>query len=73
MRTFHKPRSRVIQQGDNLYTILGVYPSRMFINTDKTVDKTKLGMVVRWEGGDHVIQHQDKYYVCEQIEDAIIE
>ena len=70
LKTFHKPRSRVIQQGDNLYLIMGVYNAQMFINLDKTVDRHKLGMIVKYEGGNHVIQHENKYYICQQIEDA---
>ena len=69
IKTFNKPRSRVIQQGDNLYTIMGVYNSSWFIKADKTVDKTRLGYIVKYEGGDHVIQYENKYYICQQIED----
>ena len=70
LKTLHKPKSTLIQQGDTLYQINATWPSRAFIGENKMVDKTKLGLIVKWEGGDHVIQYQDKYHICEEIQDA---
>lgn len=35
-------------------------------------DKTKLGYLVKWYGGDKVLGYGDKLLICETIKDAII-
>lgn len=36
-------------------------------------DKTKLGYLVKWYGGDKVLGYGDKLLICETIKDAILE
>ena len=66
MRTFSTPRSQIIEQGDKMYKILKRYPRDKFL-VDGNIDKTKLGWIVKWEEGDHVVQHDNKLLICEEI------
>lgn len=67
---YHKPNSQILQQGDKLYTIKQSYMAHMFAGKDKRVNKELLGVAVKYHGGDHVVQHQNKYYICEEIPEA---
>lgn len=70
LKTLTQPKSNILMQGNDMHKVLNRYHSRTFIKQDKTVDRELLGYCVKWEGGNHVIQYQDYYYICEKIEDA---
>ena len=73
MNTLSKPNSQIIQQGDELYTIKYVMGRHMCVDKDNVIDKVKLGNMVKWVGGNHVVQHENKLIIVEKIEDAICE
>ena len=70
MDLYTKPRSKLIQQGDDMYTILDVVNRGLFTNSENVINKTQLGYMVKWVGGNHVIQHDNKLLIVEKIEDA---
>ena len=70
MNTLTKPSSQILQQGDELYTVLHVVNRGLFTNSENVINKTQLGYMVKWVGGNHVIQHDNKLLIVEKIEDA---
>lgn len=70
MTTLTKPESKIIIQGEDMYTIKFVMGRHMVADKDNVIDRGKLGYVVQWVGGNHVVQHNDKLYIVEKIEDA---
>ena len=55
----------IIEFGGEFYKILG--------ETKPIEDKTKLGYLVKWYGGDKVLGYADKLLICETIIDANVE
>jgi hypothetical protein len=70
MNTLTKPSSQILQQGDELYTVLHVVNRGLFTNSENVINKTQLGYMVKWCGGGHVVQDNDKLIICSKIEDA---
>ena len=70
MNLYTKPRSKLIQQGDDMYTILEVVSRNQFVDGKNVIDRVKLGYMVKWVGGNHVVQHDDKLLIVEKIQDA---
>ena len=70
MNLYTKPRSKLIQQGDDMYTILDVVSRNQFVDSNNVIDRVKLGYMVKWIGGNHVVQHDDKLIIVEKIQDA---
>ena len=70
MNLYTKPRSKLIQQGDDMYTILDVVSRNQFVDGKNVIDRVKLGYMVKWVGGNHVVQHDDKLLIVEKIQDA---
>ena len=70
MNLYTKPRSKLIQQGDDMYTILDVVSRNQFVDGKNVIDRVKLGYMVKWVGGNHVVQHNDKLLIVEKIQDA---
>jgi len=70
MNLYTKPRSKLIQQGDDMYTILDVVSRNQFVDGKNVIDRVKLGYMVKWYGGNHVVQHDDKLLIVEKIQDA---
>ena len=58
---------------DNIaYKVLDIISIEHFLNKNKTVNKQVLGLYVHEKGGDHVLQRQNKFLICETIEEATI-
>jgi len=56
----------LIQHEGEIYRVLGEH-------MEDRVDKTRLGLLVKWYGGDKVLGYGDKLLICETIKDAILE
>lgn len=54
------------------YKILTIIPIHNFADKNGNINKQVLGMYVHEKGGDHVLQRQDKFLICETIEEAKI-
>ena len=70
MNTLTKPSSQILQQGDELYTIKYVMGRHICVDDKNVIDRIKLGHLVKWYGGNHVVQHDDKLLIVEKIQDA---
>jgi len=70
MNLYTKPRSKLIQQGDDMYTILDVVSRNQFVDKNNVINRTSLGYMVKWCGGNHVVQHDNKLLITQKIEDA---
>lgn len=63
----------IIYSNDIAYKILRSISTYHFLNKDQSINKQVLGMYVHEIGGDHVLQQNNKFLICETIEEAIIE
>jgi len=63
----------IVYKGDKAYKILDETFIHNFLNSDNSVNQRVLGMYVHYKGGDHVLQRDNKFLICETIEEAIIE
>ena len=70
MNTLTKPQSQILQQGEDMFTILQVVSRSQFVDGQNVIDRVKLGYMVKWCGGNHVVQHNDKLLIGQKIEDA---
>lgn len=70
MLTLTKPSSQILQQGDELYTIKYVMGRHICVDDKNVIDKVKLGHLVKWYGGNHVVQAEQKLLIVEKIQDA---
>ena len=70
MDILSKPRSKVIIQGEDMFTILDVVSRNQFVDKNNVINRTSLGYMVKWVGGNHVVQHDDKLLIVEKIQDA---
>jgi hypothetical protein len=43
-----------------------------FLNSDNSINQKVLGLYVHEKNGDHVLQRNGKFLICETIEEAII-
>lgn len=73
MTILHKPESKIIVQGDDIFTILHIVNRSQFVDDDNVIDRVKLGYMVKWAGGNHVVQKDNKLIIVERVEDAQIE
>ena len=55
-----------------MYEIVSEVPAHMFLNKDKSINQQVLGMYVNDHKADRVLQREDKFLVCKQIEEAQI-
>ena len=63
----------IIYKDGLAFEILKEISAHMFANKDGSINQQVLGMYVHEKGGNHVLQRQDKFLICETIEEAIIE
>jgi len=70
MNLLSKPKSKIIQQGNDMFTILHIVNRTQFVDGNNVIDRVKLGYMVKWAGGNHVVQKDDKLIIVEKIEDA---
>jgi len=64
MDILHKYKPTIMHQGE-FYKILGRH-------NQNRVDKSRLGELVAYYGGDKVLGYEGKYLICETIKDAIL-
>ena len=64
--------SNIVYNGDKAYKILDIVSIHNFTNKDGSVNKQVLGMYVNEKKGDHVLQRQNQFLICETIEEATI-
>jgi len=62
----------LIIKGDIMYEIVSEVPAHMFLNKDKSINQQVLGMYVNDHKADRVLQREDKFLVCKQIEEVQI-
>lgn len=65
--------SNVIYSNNIAYKVLRSINTHHFLNKDQSINKQVLGMYVHEIGGDHVLQQNNKFLICETIEEATIE
>ena len=70
MNLLHKPNSKIFVQGEEMYTIKYVMGRHICVDDKNVIDKVKLGHLVKYYGGNHVVQKDDKLLIVEKIEDA---
>ena len=70
MQVLHKPNSKIFIQGEEMYTIKYVMGRHICVDDKNVIDKVKLGHLVKYYGGNHVVQKDDKLLLVEKIEDA---
>ena len=70
MNILSKPESKIIVQGEDMFTILQVVNRTQFVDKNNVINRTSLGYMVKWVGGNHVVQHDDKLLIVEKIQDA---
>jgi len=70
MNILTKPESKIIVQGEDMFTILQVVNRTQFVDKNNVINRTSLGYMVKWVGGNHVVQHDDKLLIVEKIQDA---
>lgn len=64
--------SNIIYKDNTAYKILDIIAIHNFLNKDNSVNQRVLGMYVHEKGGDHVLQRNHQFLICETIEDAQI-
>ena len=62
----------LINKDDKMYEVVSSVSSHMFLNKDKSLNQQVLGMYVNEHNGDRVLQREDKFLICKQIEEAQI-
>jgi hypothetical protein len=64
--------SNIIYKDNIAYEILNIINIHNFLNSDNSVNQKVLGLYVHQQGGDHVLQRDNKFLICKTIEEAII-
>ena len=64
--------SNIIYKNDIAYKILEAVNIQNFLNSNNTVNTKILGMYVHEKNGDHVLQVENEFLICETIEEAQI-
>lgn len=62
----------ILYNGDKAYRILNEAFIHNFLNKNNTINRKVLGVYVNELGGNHVLQKDNKFLICEEIEEAII-
>lgn len=62
----------IVYNGDTAYKILRKLPIHNFLNRDNQINQQVLGLWVKYLGGNHVLKQEDKFLICEIIEEATI-
>jgi len=62
----------LITKDDKMYEVVSSVSSHMFLNKDKSLNQQVLGLYVNEYKGDRVLQREDKFLICKQIEEAQI-
>lgn len=64
--------SNIIYKDNTAYKILDVISVHNFLNSDNSINRQVLGLYVHEKKGDHVLQRDHQFLICETIEDAQI-
>lgn len=64
--------SNIIYSKGIAYKIINIIPVHQFLNKNGSINQKVLGMYVHENNCDHVLQKQDKFLICETIEEATI-
>jgi len=64
--------SNIIYNNNTAYKILTVVNVHSFLNSDNSINQKVLGLYVHEKNGNHVLQRNGKFLICEKIEEAII-
>ncbi len=64
--------SNIIYNNNIAYKILDIISVHNFLNRDNSVNKQVLGLYVHECGGNKVLQRDNNFLICKEIEDAII-
>jgi|TARA_R100001086_G_scaffold242324_1_gene169944 hypothetical protein len=64
--------SKVIFNDGINFEILSEVKSRLFLNSNGTINRQVLGLYVHECGGNKVLQKDDSFLICKEVEDAII-
>lgn len=64
--------SNIIYSKGIAYKVLKSIYIHHFLNKNKSINKQVLGMYVNEIGGDHVLQQNDQFLICETIQEANI-
>ena len=64
--------SNIIYKNDIAYKILEAVNIQNFLNSNNTINTKVLGMYVHEKNGDHVLQVENEFLICETIEEAQI-
>ena len=56
----------------NAYKVLDEISIHNFLNKDNSVNQKVLGLYVNQVGGNHVLQKESKFLICETIEEVTI-
>jgi len=64
--------SNIIYNNGIAYKILDIINVHNFLNKNNSINKHILGLYVHEKGGDHVLQRDNKFLICESIEEATI-
>lgn len=62
----------IIYNGDKAYQIIDEIAIHHFLNKNGDVNRQVLGMYVNEKRGNHVLQRNDKFLICNEIEDAVV-
>lgn len=64
--------SNIIYKNGIAYQILDIVNVHNFLNSNDTINQKVLGMYVHEKGGDHVLQRDNKFLICQIIEEATV-
>ncbi len=62
----------IAYNGDIAYKILRKLPIHNFLNKDNQINQQVLGLWVKYLGGNQVLKQENKFLICEIIEEATI-
>ena len=62
--------SNIIYKDNIAYKILDIVSIYSFLNSDNSINQKVLGLYVNEKRGDHVLQRDNKFLICETIKDA---
>jgi hypothetical protein len=62
----------IIYKDNNVYKILNKISIHHFLNKDNSINQHVLGLYVNQLGGNHVLQQDNKFLICEIIQEAEI-
>tara|TARA_R110002167_G_scaffold2537_4_gene12758 strand:- start:945 stop:1157 length:213 start_codon:yes stop_codon:yes gene_type:complete len=66
-----RPICNIIYKSDIAYQILDIIGIHHFLNSDDSINKQVLGLYVHEMGGSRVLQREDNFLICGEIEEAI--